>query len=254
VDTAGWRSAYLALGVLAIVVPLPFALFWARENAAVGARAKARAPEAAGIEFRQALRSKSFALLMTAFTLLGLLTGAIPSHLVPLLVERHIPAMEAALYGTTLGFSLVGGRLVSGFLMDRMPARLLMVAIIAIAVTGLALMLAGVTGVGVVISIGMMGYAMGSDTDLLAYFVSRYVGLGAFTRIYGLVLAAFGVGTSIGPFLMGFSSNQTGSYHLALIVLTGVTALAAVPVLMLDPYPEEAAERLQTPERVAIAE
>ena len=42
--------------------------------------------------------------------------------------------------------------------------------------------------------------------------VSRYFGLRAYGEIYGCMFAIFTVGTGLGPVLMGFSFDATGSY------------------------------------------
>lgn len=214
--------------------PLPAAAGASGLQAAAG-----KSPHGSAADFHRAIRSKSYLLLTIAFALLGLLTGAVPSHLVPLLVERGVDAMRAAVLASALGFSLIVGRFVTGYLMDRVFAPLLLVVVIIIAVAGLGMMLVNVSGAGMVAAISFMGFAMGSDTDLLAYMVSRYMGLRAFTRIYGLVLAAFGVGNSTGPFLMGFSSNAYSSYNPALLGLIGATLVAIIPILLLGRYPDE---------------
>jgi len=125
INVAGWRIAYVTLGALSIVTVLPFALLWAwdppfRKIASTDA---AGAPPAhvEGLSFREAVASRAFWLLFVTFTLLGILTGALPSNLIPLLVDRGITATQAAFMASTLGIAYTAGRLVTGYLLDRFP-------------------------------------------------------------------------------------------------------------------------------------
>jgi MFS family permease len=249
-NTAGWRPAYIALGVLVTGAVLPFVVGWARcpepdesgRNTSGGATHNAN-----GLFFREAVRSKHFVLLCVTFGLLGMLTGAIPAHLVPLLVERGVGAMHAAALASVLGLSLMAGRVGAGYLLDRVFGPLVMVVLISLAVIGLAMMLMGVTGPWVIVAIALIGLTIGADTDFLSYLTSRYVGIRVFSRVYGLMIGAFTCGMSVGPAVMGYSANSTGSYRLALWVIASATMLAIAPVLFLGPYPDGLEQRQPKP-------
>jgi MFS family permease len=176
-----------------------------------------------------------------------MLTGAIPAHLVPLLVERGVGAMHAAALASVLGLSLMAGRVGAGYLLDRVFGPLVMVVLISLAVIGLAMMLMGVTGPWVIVAIALIGLTIGADTDFLSYLTSRYVGIRAFSRVYGLMIGAFTCGMSVGPAVMGYSANSTGSYRLALWVIASATMLAIAPVLFLGPYPDGLEQRQPKP-------
>jgi MFS family permease len=238
-----WRTAYAALGMLVTGAVLPFVIGWARypeeQKIADPATRTEETAASPGLVFHDAIRSRSFILLMCTFGLLGILTGGIPTHLVPLLVERGVDAMHAAVLASTLGFSLIAGRVIAGYLLDRIFGPLVMIVIVSLAVIGLAMMLTGVTGQSTIVAITLIGFTIGADGDFLSYLISRYVGLRAFSRVYGLLLGAFAVGMSMGPAVMGYSANTTGNYQLGLWVVVVATALAIVPVLFLGPYPDD---------------
>jgi MFS family permease len=248
--TAGWRTAYIALGVLVTGAVLPFVIGWARcpepdesgRNMSGGATHNAN-----GLSFREAVRRKHFVLLCVTFGLLGMLTGAIPTHLVPLLVERGVGVMHAAGLASVLGLSIMAGRVGAGYLLDRVFGPLVMVVLISLAVIGLAMMLTGVTGPWVIVAIALIGLTIGADTDFLSYLTSRYIGIRAFSRVYGLMIGAFTCGMSVGPAVMGYSANSTGSYRLALWVIASATMLAIAPVLFLGPYPDGPEQRQPKP-------
>ena len=242
-DKASWGVGLIALGVLVTGAVLPFVVSWAHYPEHQAPSSEIRDGGAAavptGLPFRDAIRSRSFILLMLTFGLLGLLTGSIPTHLVPLLVERGVVAMHAAILASALGLSLIAGRVVAGYLLDRIFGPLVMIVIVSLTVIGLIMLQMGVTGPWIIVAIAFMGFTIGADGDFLSYLISRYFGLRAFSRVYGLLLGAFTGGMSVGPAVMGYSANSTGSYHLALWVVTAATALAIVPVLFLGPYPDD---------------
>jgi len=223
INVANWRVAYCALAAL---VTLP-----AIEGP--GMR------HVDGMPFGQAIRSRSAVLLFLTFPLLGLLTGAIATHLVPLLVDRGITADRASLMTSVLGISLICGRIAIGWLLDRMFAPLLMGLVIGMAVIGLVLLLASTTVLWIVVAIFLIGFAIGADGDFLSVLISRYIGLRSFSRVLGFLFSAFAFGLSFGPTIMGLSFNRTGSYSFALEVLIATTTFAIVPIALLGPYPEE---------------
>ena len=63
------------------------------------------------------------------------------------------------------------------------------------------------------------------------YFGSKNVG-----PIYGLMLTAWGTASAVGPLLIAYLRQTTGSYHRPLHVIAGVMAISAVlPLLMVAP-------------------
>jgi MFS family permease len=244
IGVGGWRVAYLGLGLLVIGAVLPFVVPWARYPRHLQAdletldAAGVPTSEASGLPFKEAVRSKAFFLLSVTFLLLGTLTGALPPHLVPILVDQHIPAMQAAATASVLGLSLIAGRLVMGFLMDRIFAPLLLAASISLMVTGLVMMMTGVTGPWLVVAISFIGFVMGGETDFLTYILSRYIGLRVFARVYGLLMAPWAAGVSLGPLVMAYSVHAGGNYDLAVGALIATTSLAIFPLFFLGPYPD----------------
>jgi MFS family permease len=241
-ELSSWRTAYIAEGALVIVAVSPFVMLWAWDPqhpaSGVGTNQAEAAPQTSGLEFREAIGSRAFVLLAVGFGFLGILTGAIPSHVVPLLVERGVAPMQATIMASALGLSLIAGRIVMGYFMDRFFAPLLMTITIAIASAGLVMMLIGMTGVWMIVPISCAGFAIGADADFLSYLTSRYIGMRAFTRTLGLLFSAFATGTGIGPAIMGYSANVSGSYNLALEILIATTTIAIIPFLFLGPYPK----------------
>ena len=242
IDAYGWRGAYIGLAVVVFIVSFPIVALWGHEPALLGdatAEMTDQTTVAAltGLSFGKAIRSKSVLLMIFAFLMLGVSTGAMPTHLVPLLIDRGTSPTQAALYASALGFSLVIGGLIVGFLLDRMSAALLILIVIAGLVTGLVMLLSGVSGPLAIVAIALVGFSIGADGDFMPYLVSRYVGMNAFSRITAILFGAFSLGIAVGPIVMGYGVDLTGSYALGLKLLIGCSLLAALPFFLIGPYP-----------------
>jgi len=73
----------------------------------------------------------------------------------------------------------------------------------------------------------LLGIGFGAESDLMPYLTARYFGLKAFGEIYGWIFGAFAFGAVLGPFLMGWVFDTTGSYQRALLILIPATSLGA---------------------------
>ena len=73
----------------------------------------------------------------------------------------------------------------------------------------------------------------------MSYMVSRYFGLSAYGEIYGYIFAAFTVGGSFAPLLLGIAFDAAGSYQLGLAVLFFLPLVAIACMTGLDAYPAE---------------
>jgi cyanate permease len=82
----------------------------------------------------------------------------------------------------------------------------------------------------------LVGIGVGAEVDLIAFLLSRYLGMRSFGEIYGCFFSIFMLGAGLGPFAMGVSYDRTGSYKLMLVCFAFALALASLPMLRLGPY------------------
>ncbi len=255
VTNHGWRSGYLVLAGLGLFVALPVVAIWLKEKpedmgqlADGGATNNEKVEEQSwpGYEFKQCLHQRSFWLMIVGFPLLGMFTSGLMAHLVPLLQDRDVSPALAALGASLLGISLIVGRIFCGLLLDRYPARYVVIGFLLGPVIGLAGLASGASHGYAFASVILIGLAIGAELDFMTYLVSRYLGFMSFGRTYGIMYSAFAVGAGFGPILMGYGQQNTGSYTFALWVLCGATALAIIPFSCLGAYPQVASEGNET--------
>ncbi len=105
-------------------------------------------------------------------------------------------------------------------------------------VLGLLILMSGATGAPAILAVVLVGLGIGAEMDFMSYLVSRYFGLRAFSRLYGLIYSSLTVGIATGPLVMGYSQQLGGTYDAGLEVLLFASALAIVPLLLLGAYPQ----------------
>ena len=82
----------------------------------------------------------------------------------------------------------------------------------------------------------LVGIGLGAEVDLIAFLLSRYLGMRSFGEIYGYFFAIFMLGAGLGPFAMGVSFDRTGSYKLMLVCFGLALAPASLMMLRFGPY------------------
>jgi len=228
----GWRAGCLAVAATIVVIAMPVVFAMLREVRPIEATNQAGAET--GMALGEAIRTRRFAQLGLAFLLLGGTIAGLIVHLVPILTDRGMDALAAARAAALLGFAVIAGRLVVGWLVDRFHAPYVGMTFLLLPVAScLVLLNHGAAGLAIV----LLGLAAGAEIDLLAYFVSRYFGMRAYGEIYGWLLSIFSLGAGIGPVLAGASFDRTGSYDVMLTGACGAIAIGALLVGTLGRFP-----------------
>ena len=237
----GWRWAYVALGLLVWSTILPvIGLFLVESPQQLGLQPDgevedAKSPAASAPHgahsrdstFAEARKTLPFWLMAVSFSLLSATIHGCLTHLAPLLTDQGLSAQQAA--AALMLFSAMGavGRVTTGYLLDRLPPRLVATSYFLAVVLGLLAALGSSDERLALLFAAMLGVGFGAESDLMPYLTARYFGLKSFGEIYGWIFGAFAFGAVLGPFLMGWVFDTTGSYRLALLILIPATVLGA---------------------------
>lgn len=239
IERFGWRTAYVGLGLLPLLIALPILLLWLRER--VVPVAAADGPAVApldGLNVREAIRRYRFWASAIAAMGLGAGTGGLMPNLMPMLTENGLTAADAARALAVLALSVTGGRLISGFMLDRLWAPLVAMLLVVPAVVGvLVLTIPGLDLTTAMIAVGIIGLVAGAEFDLIAYITGRYFGQRHFSELYGIQYAVFGLGSGSAPALYGAIRDWSGSYVPALFLSVGLLLGAVALLLTLGRYP-----------------
>lgn len=98
------------------------------------------------------------------------------------------------------------------------------------------MLLIGAAHSTVYVAVFLVGLAFGAEMDVMAFLLGRYFGLHNFGKAFGVAFAAFVLAGGLGPLIMGFVFDKTGSYRMALGFFSLATAAAAVAAARLGPY------------------
>lgn len=110
----------------------------------------------------------------------------------------------------------------------------------------------GVTLMTLVTFVVLMCYGGGFGT--MPAFAADYFGSKNVGPIYGLMLTAWGTASAVGPLLIAYMRETSGSYNGALYVIAGVMAVSVlVPVLVSQPRDSSGPQgRAREPRRSAV--
>ena len=226
----GWRAGFAALGGLTLLLPIPLALLWLRDNPSQGARAWPH--KAIEVDPRPSgaspLQSRSFWCLAVSFWACGFSDFLLATHLPPFAVGMGIPAQTA---GNALGFisgMSVPGVLALGALSDRVGRRWPLAGIYLMRALGMAILL-GTRGTGMLmVFVLLYGFFYFASTPLTSATTADLFGPARLGTLYGYMVAAHGVGAMMGPLTAGALFDAFGSYQMAFLTGAGVLLLAAL--------------------------
>src|SRR5581483_1612304 len=187
----GWRYAYVLIGLMVTIVTIPVVGLFLKETpemvglgpdgeAVNAGRTRVHEPQT-GLSALEARQTPTFWILVGSFFLMSASVHGCLIHLVPLLTDRGISPQLAAMATSLFGGALLLGRIGAGYLLDHLFASSVAVGFFCGATLGLLLMWTAVTGTAAFVAAFLVGLGMGAEGDIIAYLISRYFGLRAFS-------------------------------------------------------------------------
>ncbi|MFK7775800.1 MAG: MFS transporter [Saprospiraceae bacterium] len=237
VDNYGWEEGYFLLFVI-VMIAVPFIFLLLKNEPASTAQQVEKNIPKTGLNLKSAIKTRLFWKIGLVFFLISVgIIGLIPSF-IPLLQDAGLSASEAGSYAAILGLSVMLGRLLTGFLIDRFFAPYITAIVFLFVASGcLALGLGGIQFAlwGAI----ALGFAIGAEVDLIGYYTVKYFGLKNYGSIYGAQYSIFSFGGIISSVLAGYIWDTTGNYDLALKIGAGLLIGAVVLVLTFPKFPTQ---------------
>lgn len=237
----GWRSAYLGIAAAIVVfawLPVVFFIHEPPDFARRRARQKqAVADHLPGMTAREAFRHWRWWAMSIAFFLGGLAINGTLAHVVALLGDRGVPIQVAASTLAFTGIALIVGRIIAGWALDRFNGPAIAAICFAIPIVGILMLASGAGGLTFAkVATTLCGFGIGAEVDLLAFFLSRYCGLKAYGKIYGVSFAFFTIGNTLGALIGSLSFDRLHSYTPAFLLFAAALAVACMLFLTLGAY------------------
>jgi MFS family permease len=225
-----WRTAMLVIGDLAWLLIIPAALL-VREPAAARPGAASAGGEGGEFTVAQALRTPQFAAIaLTNFACCAAHSGPI-FHMVTHAIDHGIPVMAATTVLSVAGLASLSGRIVCGFMADRIGAKRMLLIGLALQAVSVSLYvftrdLAAFYAVAV-----MFGFSYGGAMPLYAIIVREYFGARIMGTVFGAVGAVATLGMALGPWAGGWLYDSLGSYFWLYMGSFGI-GLGAVAIAL----------------------
>jgi sugar phosphate permease len=240
----GWRMSLQLLGGLVVLVALPLAYF-VRENPSENRSPAAIAPKLQpSASVSEILRTPAFYLLAIGSMCSIAAVGGTNQHLKLFLsLDRGYSQTDAAgIISLVLTISIVG-RLLMGWLADRIPRKHVMLLIYMLVAAAIPLLLVrAVPGAAAMyVFAAVFGLGLGGEYLIIPLMAGELFGIGVLGRVMGIVLTADGVAEATAPMLVGYMRDRTGSYNTGffLLVTIALVGAAAIALLPRAPRPRE---------------
>lgn len=185
----------------------------------------------------EALRDWRFWLIAAALVPISFAMGGPVPNLELILKDGGLNPEQALTVTPLFGLASITGRLVGGWLLDRIWAPLVGFVILSLPAISLWYMGSGTLDVGHArLATFVLGFALGIEYDLVAFFVARYFGLRRYGAIYGLLYVCFAAGAGFSPMVFGHNHDTAGNFHAILSASAVALVLAAASFLLLGRY------------------
>lgn len=248
IESFGWRIAYGAIALLPLLVALPVGFLLFREP-----RPEERPPQIAagssggvlpGATLGEAFRDYRFWLMFVSIAAVAFAYGGAHINMQQILADHAISREQAATVMSVLGLSILVGRILTGMLLDRFWAPIVVLPILSLpAVSCWLLADAGLTMQLALVAAFLLGFAAGAESDLIAYLAGRYFGMRHYGKIYGMLYMPFGIASAVSPLVYARVRDVTGHYDPILYVAAGCFVFGAVILLALGRYPPVPGQR-----------
>lgn len=245
----GWRMAYVSLGAFLLVVTFPVAFIFFREPEIDqdGPLSSTATPQTGakhnleGMTLRRALKTPAFWLLTASFFLLSLALAGIAPNLERYWTHAGFSMPQAVQIASWYGVGIVVGRILTGWLLDRLWAPLVIFGMLLPCSIAFVALGHGVSSFWLAsLLVLIIGASSGVEYDALAYLVSRYFGMLAYSAIYGCVFIGFAIGAGLGPFSFSKLLTVLGGYNAVLLINAGIIVVGGGVLLLLGAYPKRA--------------
>lgn len=243
IEQIGWRSSYawMAVAVAAIALPLGITFFRGQperygqlpdgQRVVPGETATVRERT---FTLAEARRTAAFWLIAAGDMAVAAFGTGLVFHHFDILSQSGIDRGAAAAVFVPLGLITAAGTLAGGALLDRVPPRFVLAAMLAF-LTG-ALVLAGQVPPSLLLAYGaLIGMAQGMRSAVAGAMFAAYYGRRHIGAIKGFATTLTVAGTAIGPLAFALGPDLFGGYLGVLLAAAAATALLALASLRLRP-------------------
>jgi MFS family permease len=239
----GWRTVYMIVGSVVIVVVVIAAQFLRRDPYQVGklpygydgTSTAASGEWTYGLSFKEALHTKQVWLISLVYFCAYFAYYIFVVHMVIYATGQGISSSRAVGIMAFLGAAGIAGRIIMGILADRIGNKRAMVLSAALMMLALFWLLVAKDLCMLFLFGVAFGFGHGGISTMESPIVANFFGMRSHGVILGLVFFVDTVGGAIGPFLAGYIFDVTSSYSLAFLLCAILGVINLIAILLLRP-------------------
>ena len=242
ISSLGWRTSYMIAAAGMAVLYLPMLLFPINMTPeAVGTVAYGDVPGTEKMKFedprlkkasKAAIPAALFA-LACVYAACGGLTTTVVQHFPGVAETYLLPASVGAVMLSASMITNTSGKLLLGFLIDRIGVKKSILLIIILVAAGAALILTVHSGVAMIIGAALIGLGYSTSTVGVVMLTRTSFGVENYSRVYPKVALFTTVSYALGTTLVGFIYDSTGAYTLVFAYILASLVLMAAVLLVL---------------------
>ena len=215
IENFEWQNTANIIGSILIIIPIPFVIFLIKNNA-IGLKENNNENLDGFLnKIPAAIKTPSFWLAGFAFFLASAATVGVIQHQASFLRDYEMTASLAALgVGISAGIGGIG-KLLFGYISDKLPVRYACLLSFASSTFALTILLTTQVQLALWIYIVFFGLGMGAIVVLLPLLVGELFGNNSFGTLYGTITAIQGFGLAFGPWAAGVIFDINDSYAFA---------------------------------------
>lgn len=229
IDMVGWRMTYPAMAAIWVLIVLPLAYLFYTPAVQVEASTTDPLPP-----IGSATRTRTFWFLLCAGGLFSSVQFGLIVHLFPTVRLQGLDMTMAASMVSITGVFSILGRLCTGALLDWVPTKPLAIFAFLLPLPVMALLGVADGSAGLLmLASAMLGFAAGSEIDVVAYLCSRRFDHRIFGSIYTLFQMTFAVSSSLGPLIASRLFDISGGYISYYLVAGSMILVASTLIVFL---------------------
>jgi len=247
IATYGWRTSYILLSALVFVLLISSGQLLRRDPGQKGllpdgdaktTESDLHLPEQ-GVSLGEAALTKQFWMVYVISLLIGFCTITMMVHIVPHATDLGISPIAAAGILSTIGGVSMVGRLVTGFAIDRIGTKKLLIVFFLILIASLLWVQVSKELWMLYVFAVVYAFAHGGFFTVISPIVAELFGISSHGVLFGIVSFGLTVGGSIGPTLAGYVFDVIHSYQLVFFILAGLAVAGLILSSLLRPVVTE---------------
>jgi len=265
IRTLGWRHALEAAGVLILLALLPIGFGVTRstpadmgllpDGALPGSIRHSAQVAEPSMSVVAAAKTMNFWLILVGSTLVIGAINTVIQHFILFLQDDGYSRAAAAHFLSGLLAASLAGRVLVGYIVDRVPKKNAMAFFYLIIGSAIPLLFHAGRPVAAWSFAVVFGFAMGADYMLIPLVTAECFGVASLGKLLALIIMGYSVGQWVAPWVAGRLFDMYRNYDSAwkLMAASGVLGAAAVyAVAIPKKLPSEVSDAITTPHAINL--